>query len=116
MSSDRYGPAFQRNAFAPGILAAIALMIGMALIDTEWAEIFRYVIAILALIVAWFAVQAKQWWWVAVFAIVAVIWNPVVPIAWEGQAGSTVFFIAHPLAAIAFIAAGVLIKTPRDDR
>lgn len=114
MDDKRYGPSFQRNAFAPGVLAAIALIVAMALIDTEWFELFRYVISILALIVAWFAFQAKHWWWVAVFAAVAVVWNPVVPIAWEGPTASVAFFWAHLAAALAFLAAGVLIRTPRE--
>lgn len=116
MDQNRYGPAFQRNAFAPGMLAALALVVSQLWLAGAWDEVFRYVIAILALIVAWFAVQAKHWWWVPVFVAIAVVWNPVVPFAWEGEALGAVFFWAHWVAAAAFLAAGLLIKTPREDR
>jgi hypothetical protein len=110
MDSDRYGPTHQRNALAPGILAAVALIVGQLLIGTDWFELMRYVIAILALIVAWFAVQAKHWWWVPVFVAIAVAWNPVLPFDFAGP----VWVGAHWAAALAFIAAGALIKSPRE--
>lgn len=111
MDPDRYGPAFQRNALAPGILAALALIVAQLLLDSDWYELIRYVVSILALIVAWFAIQARHWWWVPVFAAIAVAWNPVVPFDFSGQ----LWMGAHWVAALAFIAAGVLIKSPRAD-
>ena len=64
---------------------------------------------ILAVIVLWFAVQARQWWWVPVFAAIAVIWNPVFPFPFSGP----VWIAAQPAAAIVFLVAGATIKTPR---
>ncbi|WP_309105216.1 DUF6804 family protein [Microbacterium sp.] len=116
MDENRYGPAFQRNALAPGMIAALALVVSQLWLAGAWDEIFRFVISILALIVAWFAVQAKHWWWVPVFVAIAVMWNPVAPFSWEGETLSTVFSLAHWAAAAAFLAAGLLIKVPRDDR
>lgn len=115
MDENRYGPSFQRNALAPGILAAIALVAAQLWLAGAWDEVLRYVIAILALIVAWFAVQAKQWWWVAVFAAIAIIWNPVAPFTWEGPTLVALWFWGHLVAAALFVVAGLLIKTPRDD-
>lgn len=111
MDQHRYGPAFQRNAFAPGILAAAALVISQLWLAGAWDEVFRFIVSILALIVAWFAVQAKHWWWVPVLVVIAVAWNPVVPFGFEGP----LWVGAHYLAALAFLAAGLFIKTPRDD-
>ncbi|WP_072312905.1 DUF6804 family protein [Agrococcus sp. Marseille-P2731] len=111
MDDKRYGPAFQRNALAPGILAAIALVVSQAWLAGTWDEPMRYVVAILALIVAWFAIQAKHWWWVPVFVAIAVAWNPVAPFAFEG----TIWAVSHFVAALVFLAAGLLIKTPRTD-
>lgn len=110
MDDKRYGPTFQRNAFAPGILAAIALVAAQLWLAGAWDDVLRYVIAILALVVAWFAVQAKAWWWVPVFAAVAIAWNPVMPFDLSGP----VFFWAHLVAAVAFVVAGFTIKTPRE--
>ncbi|MCH1883889.1 DUF6804 family protein [Agrococcus sp. ARC_14] len=111
MDQNRYGPSFQRNALAPGILAALALLVSQAWLAGAWDDILRYVVAILALIVAWFAIQAKHWWWVPVFAVIAVAWNPVVPFELEGP----LWIGAHYLVALAFLAAGLLVKTPRQD-
>lgn len=108
-STGRTPAAFQRNAFAPGLLAAVALLVGLLLLDNEWFTAVRYVVAILALIVAWFAVQARQWWWAVVFVVVAVAWNPIFPFAFAG----TGWIAAQVFAAGAFILAGILIKTKR---
>ena len=111
MEPDRYGPSVQRNALAPGILLAIALVVGTLLIGSEWYETLRFVIAVLALIIGWFAVQAKHWWWVPVFLAIAVAWNPVAPFDLSSQLG----LLAHVAAAVVALVAAVLIKAPRAD-
>ena len=99
----------QRNALAPGLLAAIALFVSPLFTEGLGATIIRFVVAILACIVAWFALQAGQWWWTVVFAAVAVLWNPIFPIPLE----SGVWTAAGIAAAVLFIVAGGLIRTPR---
>jgi hypothetical protein len=99
---------FQRNALAPGLIAAIALFIAPALIGNDWFGAIRFVVSILALIVAWFALQARQWWWVPVFVAIAVIWNPIFPFAFTGP----VWVAAQPVAAVTFLVAGATIKSP----
>jgi hypothetical protein len=64
-------PETNRPAFLPAILAAAALLSGIPLIGADWYLLIRFIVAILALIVAWFAVQAGQWWWTIVFFVVA---------------------------------------------
>ena len=103
-------PTFQRNALAPGILAAVALFIGTPLVFTDWFTPVQYIVTILALIVAWFAVQAKQWWWAIVFVPIAVLWNPVFPMPFEGIPWQ----VAQPVAAMVFLVAGVLIRSSRE--
>ncbi|MFJ6653504.1 DUF6804 family protein [Microbacterium sp. NPDC091313] len=103
---------WQRNALAPGILAAIVLFVAPALIAAGWDQIVLYVVAILAAIVAYFAAQAKKWVWVAVFALIVVVWNPIYPWGWEG--GFRIAWIAaQPVAAIVFLVAGAVIKIRR---
>jgi len=103
-------PAFQRNALAPGLIAAAVLFAAPALFAVGWDSAVLFPTAILALIVAWFAVQARQWWWPIVFVAIAVVWNPVYPFDFSG----TAWVVAQPIAAVVFLVAGVLIKSPRD--
>ncbi len=106
----RTEPTFQRNALAPALLAAAVLFLAPVLLTAGWGIVVLFVVAILALIVGWFAVQARQWVWAAVFAVIAVAWNPVFPFGFDGLAWSLV----QSAAAIVFLVAGAMIKTPRD--
>ncbi|MFB2581845.1 DUF6804 family protein [Herbiconiux sp. P15] len=111
MSSRQTAPDFTRPALAPGILGAIALVAFLAVVDSDWFTIARFVVAILALIMCVFAGQARQWWWIPPLVAIAVLWNPVLPIdlplvGWQ---------IAHVVGAIVFVASGLLIKVHRVD-
>lgn len=97
----------QRNALAPGILAAIALFLSPLFPDGWGATVVLFAVSILALIVAWFALQARHWWWTVVFVAVTVIWNPVYPFSFDGPA----WLAAQFAAAVVFLVAGALIKT-----
>ena len=99
----------QRNALAPGIIAALTLFIGMAIMGTDFFTPVRYIVTILALIVTWFAIEAKHWWWVPVFIAIAAVWNPIMVIPIDG----VVWVIAQPVAALAFLAAGVFVTVER---
>lgn len=110
MSQKQQPQAYQRNALLPGFIALAILIVAVAFIGTDWFSIFRFIVAILALIVAWFAVQARHWWWVPVFVAIAVLWNPVYPFNFSG-----IFWIlAQPLAGSTFLIAGALIRLPRN--
>lgn len=111
-ATPRYGarpdPGWRRLALIPGIIAAFTLLIGLAVLAEPTFIVVRYIVAIFALIVAVFAFQAKQWGWLPVFAIIAVAWNPIWPIAipdpyWQ---------ISQYVAAIVFLVAGWLIRVP----
>ncbi|WOF23107.1 hypothetical protein N8K70_00125 [Microbacterium betulae] len=101
----------QRNAFAPGLVGAAALFFGPTLLDSEGFTVIRFVVAIFAAIVAWFALQAKQWWWAVVFAAVLVVWNPMYPFDLPNEA----WVPLHLAAAVAFLVAGALITVDRAD-
>ncbi|TPW70745.1 DUF6804 family protein [Schumannella sp. 10F1B-5-1] len=103
----RYPDApWRRFALAPGIIAALVLAAGSVLVGTDGFEWIRYAAAILALIVGWFAFQARHWWWMPVMLAIAVIWNPVFPFGFDGQ-----FWMgAQWVAALVFVAAGLTIR------
>jgi hypothetical protein len=108
-SRDRYGrPAFRRTALAPGLLASIALLVGVVLIEGDGFIVIRFVVSILALIVAVFAFQARHWWWIPVMLAVAVVWNPVFPLDISGPW----WLGAQYVAILVFVLAGIFIKVP----
>ncbi|WP_408033342.1 DUF6804 family protein [Tersicoccus phoenicis] len=100
---------YQRNAFAPGALAAATLFLAPVLTGADRAMIVLFLTSILAMIVGWFAVQAGRWWWVPVFASIAVVWNPILPLSLAGP----VWGAAQPVAAVIFLVAGATIKVRR---
>jgi hypothetical protein len=106
---DRYGaPTVRRLALAPGLLAAIVLIAGFALIGGSAFIIIRYVVAILALIIGYFAFQSKQWWWMPLMLAIAVVWNPVLPFGFSG----IYWYGAQYAAILVFIATAIFIKVP----
>ncbi|MEP6480491.1 MAG: DUF6804 family protein [Rhodoglobus sp.] len=111
--SATYPTRTRRTALAPAILAVIALLIGVAVIDDGGFVIVRYVVSILALIVVVFAWQARQWWWIIGLVPIAVLWNPVLPID-LGQ--PDLWLGLQYIAAIVFLAAGILIKVIDDQK
>ena len=115
-TAKKYGtpaePTFTRSALAPGLLGAIGLMAGLALLDGDGFLFIRFLVAILALILCVFVIQAKTWWWLIGLVPVVVLWNPVVVIELHGQGWVSAQFIA----ALLFILVGVLTKVPVQKR
>ncbi|GGF33662.1 hypothetical protein GCM10010922_06030 [Microbacterium sorbitolivorans] len=109
-SRDQNTPAFQRNALLPSFIAAAVLFLAPVILKTDWSAIVLYVVAIGALIVGWFGVQAKQWWWGIIFLAIAVLWNPAFPFGFDG----TPWMVAQFAAAVVFLVAGILIKSPAE--
>ena len=100
-------PEFRRPALAPGILGAIVLIAGLALLDNPGGFLFiKFGVAILALIMCVFSWQAGQWWWIIGLAAIAVAWNPIWPFAFSGQ----VWVAAQFVAALLFVAVGLQVR------
>ena len=105
--STRYPtPEFRRTALAPAVLAAIVLLAGVALVGADGYIVIRFAVAILALIIAVFAWQARQWWWLPLLAAIAVLFNPVVVVPIEGDA----LLIAHYVSIIVLLVIGIFVK------
>jgi len=102
-----YPTRLRRTALIPALIATVALLAGVVLIEGDGFTIIRYVVSIFALIVGVFAWQAKQWWWLIGLVPIAVLWNPVIPI----ELGLADLWLGlQYVAAAVFIAAGILIR------
>lgn len=109
--SASYPSGLRRSALLPGIVAVIALLAGIALLGSDGFTVIRYIVSIFALIVGWLAVQARAWWAIAPLAVIAVLWNPIVPI----ELGMPDLWLGlQYVAALIFILAGVLIRVSAD--
>lgn len=107
MSASYPSPA-RRTALIPALIGVIALVAGVALIESDGFTVIRYVVSIFALIVAVFAWQAKQWWWLIGLVPIAILWNPVLPI---DLGAPEVWLALQYVASLVFAAAGAFIKT-----
>lgn len=105
--SARYPDRYRRTALIPAVIAVLALLIGVAFVGGDGFIVVRYLVSILALIVAVFAWQAKQWWWLIGLLPIAVLWNPVLPIE---LASADLWLGLQYVAALVFLAAGILIR------
>nr|WP_254281096.1 DUF6804 family protein [Frigoribacterium sp. VKM Ac-2836] len=92
------------------MLAAVALLAGTALLDSDVFTVFRYVVSIFALIVLVFAYRGRTWWALPLLAAVAVLWNPVFVVPVQADLWQGLQFVAAAL----MIAVGVLVKVPTE--
>ena len=86
----------------------MALGAGYPLVDTDAYLYIRFAVAIFAVIVGYFAVQAKQWWWAIPMAAIVVIWNPMFPLDLE----RVWWLVLQTVAIVVLVTAGAVIKTP----
>lgn len=100
-----------RLALAPAILAVIVLLAGLALIGTpSWYVWIDYAVAILVIIVGFYVVKAKAWWWLIGIVPIVVIWNPVLPISIDDLA----LRVLHILASAFLVAVGLTVRVIAD--
>ena len=103
---NRYGSQQQRRALAPATIGTLVLLGGLLLVGQEAYLLIRFGVAILAVITAVFVWQAKQWAWLPVPLVIAVLWNPVLPFAFTGQP----FRLGHVVGAVALLITGAFAK------
>jgi len=105
--SDRYPtPQYRRSALAPGILGALVLLAGLALIGKDAHTIVLFAASILAAIVGVFAWQARAYPWVVPLGAVVVAFNPIFPFEFD----TTVWLALHYGGVFVFIAAALFIR------
>jgi len=97
-----------RPTFIPGVLAAIVLLAGLALIGTDYSTPVLYVVCILALIMVVMVVQARRIFWAIPLIAVAAVWNPVLPL----DIPETPFRMLHIVAAAVLLAVGIFMRVP----
>lgn len=105
--SATYPTRRRRTAIIPAVLAAIVLLAGLALLGTDGFIWIRFGVSILALIVAVFAWQARQWWWLIGLVPIAILWNPAFPI---DLGNPTLWMALQYVAALVFLVAGWFIR------
>lgn len=98
-------------ALAPGIVLAIVLLAGLALVGTEEYIFVLYTVAILAAVMSWFAIQARAWWWLIGLAPMVVLWNPILPFTFLDVIWSSLHLVGIGIAG----AAGLIIRVPVND-
>ncbi|QHC57442.1 DUF6804 family protein [Rathayibacter sp. VKM Ac-2760] len=98
-------------ALAPGIILAIVLLAGLALVGTDEYVFVLYTVAILAAVMSWFAIQARAWWWLIGLIPMVALWNPVLPFAFPEVIWSSLHLIGIGIA----VAAGLSIRVPVKD-
>lgn len=101
-------PTFRRPALAPGILGAIALMIGPIWLGRDAFAIVLYVVSILAVIMLVFAASSTLRVLIIPLALIAIAWNPVYPLDFSGPW----WLVAQFVAALAMVLTGVFIRVP----
>ncbi|MGT2424714.1 DUF6804 family protein [Amnibacterium kyonggiense] len=104
--ANRYGSRKQRRALGPAVVGAVVLLGGLLLVGQDGYLFIRFGVSVLALITAVFVWQAKQWAWLPVPLVVAVLWNPAYPFAFAG----TPFRLGHLVAAAALLLAGAFAR------
>jgi hypothetical protein len=103
---NRYGSRKQRRALPPAALAAIVLLGGLLLVGQEGYLLILFGVSILSVIAAVFVWQARQWAWLPVPLVVAVLWNPIAPFPFVGQP----FRLGHVVGAAALLLTGALAR------
>lgn len=108
-TADRYPTRDSaRMALVPGLLAAIILLAGLALVGGHAYDVVRYPVAILAAVLGWFAIQARGFLWLIGLAPILVLWNPVLPFTFP----DAVWFSLHLAAIGVVVAAGLVLRVP----
>lgn len=105
-------PELIRPGLLPSLVAAVALVVGLTVLESGLFLAVRFIVCILALVVVTFAVQARKWLWLIPLAAIAVVWNPAWPLEFEG----TGWAATQILGAAAFLAVGAFLRTPERDR
>jgi disulfide bond formation protein DsbB len=104
--TDRYGERPRRPLLVAGIIGAVVCLVGAATLGGGVFTLIRFLVAILALILAWMSVQYRAWWWAVPLAAMAVLWNPVIPIDLPLDGWRAV----HYIGAALFLTPAVLVR------
>jgi hypothetical protein len=108
-------PELIRPGIVPGLTGVTAMFIGMGLYPSDWYITILFVISILAAILTFFSWQwanPKKWVFMALFAAIAIYWNPIVRFTEGITPGIQWWMLLQTAAAAVFFLGGFLIRTP----
>ncbi|MEY4102133.1 MAG: hypothetical protein RIR88_267 [Actinomycetota bacterium] len=112
-------PELIRPGIVPGIAGVIAMFIGMATYESDWYVTVLFVICILAAILTVFAFQSVQltkWPLMALFAVIAIYWNPIFRLNEGWNSGGQTWLLIQVAAAAVFFVGGFVMKTQVSER
>jgi hypothetical protein len=106
-----------RPGILPGILAAIAVLLGLWLFESDWFYAVRLAASILAAIMIVFCIQGRRPTYfvsAALLAVIVTIWNPVIDLTTGLTTGSptlgSAWMFIEIVAAAIMLWAGFTIK------
>ena len=97
----------RRPHLVPSLIAAVVLLIALAEMPYGYYRFLRIVTCVAAAFVAYSAYAWKKHWGVWVFGVVAVLFNPLVPIYLSREV-----WIPIDIAAAGLFAAGIFLLIP----
>ena len=115
-TESRYPEETMRPGIVPGVLGAIAVLLGLWLFDTEWFYAVRIATAIFAAILVVMCFQARKpatFVAAALLVVIVIIWNPVVDVTgvFRGVASQVWMFVELAAAAV-MLWSGIVIRVP----
>jgi hypothetical protein len=112
-SEKRYPDEVMRPGILPGVLGAVAILLGVWLVGTEWEFAVRLAASILAAILVVFCLQARHRKFIAnilLLAAIVVIWNPVIDLITPFKALGQGWLFIELLAAAIMLWSGFSVK------
>jgi len=113
----RYPEDVMRPGILPGILGAIAVLLGLWLFESDWFYAVRLAASILAAIMIVFCIQGRRPTYfvsAALLAVIVTIWNPVIDLTTGLTTGSptlgSAWMFIEIVAAAIMLWAGFTIK------
>ena len=102
-------PAQVVIAMRIGVVIVCAVAAGLLLSATQkhaysYYTMMRWIVTAIALLVAWYAYAAEIWWVIPVFVVLAILFNPIIPVTMTKKEWATI----DKVSAVVFVVAGIV--------
>ena len=98
----------QQPHLVPAIVAALMLLVALAQWPYGYYQILRWVVCATAVFVVWCSYSWNKYWAIWFFALVAVLFNPLVPVHLSRQVWRPIDIVS----ALAFLVSIVALSKP----